>query len=324
MKNVSAFRFSRLSFFCFVLVGLLTLACSKNPVTGKRELMLMSEKQEIALGGQSDPDIVNSFGLYADSTLQRFITSRGERMARISHRPNLNYEFKVLDSPVINAFAVPGGYVYFTRGILAHFNNEAEFAGVLGHEIGHITARHSAKQYSKTMVAQVGLIVGIVTSDKIRQFADLAQTSISLLFLKFSRDNESESDQLGVEYSTRVGYDAHYMADFFKTLNRMRASSGGEAIPSFMSTHPDPADRYRRVGQLADKWQRDLNKTKLKVNRDSYLRMIDGLVYGEDPRQGFFENNRFYHPEMKFQFPIPNNWKTSNSPAKVQMAPESG
>ncbi|MEL6863957.1 MAG: M48 family metalloprotease [Bacteroidota bacterium] len=324
MKNLSSSRFSYLTLFCLTLMGITVLSCSKNPVTGKRELMLMSEKQEIALGSQSDPDIVNSFGLYSDSTLQRFITSRGERMARISHRPNLNYEFKVLDSPVINAFAVPGGYVYFTRGILAHFNNEAEFAGVLGHEIGHITARHSAKQYSKTMVAQVGLIVGIVTSDKIRQFADLAQTSISLLFLKFSRDNESESDRLGVEYSTRVGYDAHYMADFFKTLNRMRSNSGGEAIPDFMSTHPDPADRYRRVGQLADKWQRDLNKTKLKVNRDSYLRMIDGLVYGEDPRQGFFENNRFYHPEMKFQFPVPNNWKTSNSPAKVQMAPESG
>ena len=136
-------------------------------------------------------------------------------MVAVSHRSDLKYEFKIVDSPVVNAFAVPGGYVYFTRGIMAHFNNEAEFAGVLGHEIGHITARHSAKQYSRAMVAQLGLVVGMVVSPEFAQFADIAQSGVGLLFLKFGRDAERQSDKLGVEYSTKVGYDAQEMADFF-------------------------------------------------------------------------------------------------------------
>ena len=146
--KVQYFRqFYKIAFSTVVL--LIVAACAVNPVTGKKELMLMSEQEEIALGKQSDPGILQTFGLYQNAQLQEFITSRGMEMAKISHRPHLNYEFKILDSPVVNAFAVPGGYIYFTRGILAHFNNEAEFAGVLGHEIGHVAARHSAKQYSK-------------------------------------------------------------------------------------------------------------------------------------------------------------------------------
>src|SRR5690606_30412708 len=137
---------------CLLIMILLADSCAKNPVTGKNELMLLSKEQEIAMGKQSDPDIVAFFGIYQDEKLQNFIDVKGEAMAAVSHRPDLPYEFKIVDSPVVNAFAVPGGYVYFTRGIMAHFNNEAEFAGVLGHEIGHITARHSAKQYSNAML----------------------------------------------------------------------------------------------------------------------------------------------------------------------------
>ncbi len=165
----------------------------------------MSTEQEIAMGKQADPDIVNFFGLYPDEKLQKFIESKGQEMAAVSHRKDLAYEFKIVDSPVVNAFAVPGGFVYFTRGIMAHFNNEAEFAGVLGHEIGHITARHSAKQYSKSMLAQVGLIVGMVASPVFAQFADIAQSGVGLLFLKFGRDAERQSDKLGVEYSSKIG-----------------------------------------------------------------------------------------------------------------------
>ena len=135
-------RLNPLILFIIILGGLMLSTCAVNPVTGKKELMFMSEEQEIALGQQSDPSIVAMYGLYEDETLQEFINKKGQEMAAISHRPHLKYEFKILDSPVVNAFALPGGYVYFTRGILAHFNNEAEFAGVLGHEIGHITARH--------------------------------------------------------------------------------------------------------------------------------------------------------------------------------------
>jgi predicted Zn-dependent protease len=314
------------------LVHLLTLtsvfllldSCAKNPVTGKRDLMLLSESQEIAMGKESDPDIIKFFGLYENKALQKFIEEKGQQMASVSHRQNLKYEFKIVDSPVVNAFAVPGGYVYFTRGIMAHFNNEAEFAGVLGHEIGHITARHSAKQYSNAMLAQVGLVAGMALSPEFAQFADLAQNGIGMLFLKFGRDAESQSDRLGVEYSTKINYDAEEMAGFFQTLDRLQALAGGEEVPTFMSTHPDPADRENTVSKLAAEWKKKTKATTLKVNRDAYLKMIDGLTYGEDPKQGFVENNMFYHPVLKFQFPIPQQWSVQNTPEAVQMAPKDG
>jgi predicted Zn-dependent protease len=315
----------RLGFSGFILILLILLdSCAKNPVTGKREFMLLSKEQEIAMGQQSDPEIVAFFGLYEDEQLQRFIKEKGNEMVEISHREDLPYEFKIVDSPVVNAFAVPGGFVYFTRGIMAHFNNEAEFAGVLGHEIGHITARHSAKQYSNAMLGQIGLVAGSVISPEFAQFADIAQTGLQLLFLKFGRDAESQADKLGVEYATKIGYDAEEMADFFNTLDRLSSQQGGEEVPTFLSTHPDPADREERVAKLAAQWQRKLNATDLEVNRNSYLKMIDGLIYGEDPKQGFVENNVFYHPVLKFKFSIPSSWGVQNTPQQVQMAPKDG
>ena len=310
--------------FSLFFVYFLFSSCARNPVTGKRDLMLMSESQEIAMGKQSDPEIKSFFGIYEDDQLQKFIQQKGKAMAAISHRPDLPYEFKIVDSPVVNAFAVPGGYVYFTRGIMAHFNNEAEFAGVLGHEIGHVTARHSAKQYSKAMLAQVGMVAGMVISPEFRQFADLANTGVSLLFLKFGRDAENQSDRLGVEYSTKIGFDAQQMAGFFNTLQRMQQISSGETVPTFMSTHPHPQDRFNNVTKLAEKWQNKLNVEDPEVNRDSYLRMIDGIIYGEDPKQGYVENDIFYHPVLKFQFPTPSGWTFQNTPAQVQMAQKEG
>lgn len=311
------------NYILLLSIFLVLSACSRNPVTGKREVMLMTEGQEIALGAQSDPQIVAAYGLYQDDKIQSFIQKKGQAMAAISHRPHLDYEFKVLDSPVINAFAVPGGYVYFTRGILAHFNNEAEFAGVLGHEIGHITARHSAKQQSKAQLAQVFLMGGMIASESFRNFAQPINQGMGLLFLKFGRDAESQSDKLGAEYSTKIGYDAHEMANFFGTLNKMREQSG-QSIPDFMSTHPNPADREKNVHTYANTRQSESNLSTFQKNRDSYLRMIDGIKYGEDPRAGFFESNMFYHPDLQFQFPVPSGWQTQNLPSVVQMASESG
>ena len=310
--------------FSAVVAFLLMESCAKNPVTGKRDFMLMSTEQEIAMGQQSDPEIKNYFGIYEDPKLQRFIEEKGQQMAAVSHRKDLKYSFKIVDSPVVNAFAVPGGYVYFTRGIMAHFNNEAEFAGVLGHEIGHITARHSAKQYSNAMLAQIGLAAGMIFSPELAQFGELASQGVQLLFLKFGRDAESQSDRLGVEYSTKIGYDAQEMAGFFSTLDRLRENAGGEEVPSFLSTHPDPADRERKVGKLAGEWKQKVNASELKVNEESYLRMIDGIIYGEDPKQGFVENNNFYHPVLKFQFAIPPQWMVQNTPQAVQMADRNG
>lgn len=312
-------------------VGLLVLSavficnsCATNPVTGKRDISLVSKQQEIAMGQQADPEVINQFGLYPNEALQRFINQKGQQMVAVSHRKDLKYEFKIVDSPVINAFAVPGGYVYFTRGIMAHFNNEAQFAGVLGHEIGHIAARHSAQQQSKSMLAQIGMVVGMVVSPEFAQFGDAAQQSLALLFLKFGRDDERESDRLGVEYSTKIGYDAANMADFFQTLQRQQEQSESEPIPDFLSTHPNPADRYQTVKELAADWKQKTKATNLQVNRNSFLKLIDGIVYGEDPRQGFVEANTFYHPELKFQFPVPAAWAHQNSPSQFQMADKEG
>lgn len=322
----SNMRLSKSIYKTLLLLAIATTLpfCAVNPVSGKKELSFMSEEREIALGKQSDPAIIAGFGLYENPELQAFINAKGQEMAKISHRPNLNYEFKILDSPVVNAFAVPGGYVYFTRGIMAHFTNEAEFAGVLGHEIGHIAARHSARQQTKQTLFQLGFVLGVIVSKDLAEFAEPLAQSLGVLFLKFSRDDETESDRLGVEYSTKVGYDAHEMANFFNTLDKMRLQSGNVEIPTWQSTHPNPLNRYQNVNILADKWQADLNISNLKVNRDSYLKSIDGLIYGEDPRQGFVENDYFFHPELKFQFPVPRQWKTANSPQQFQMASQDG
>ena len=308
--------------FILLLLPMVLTDCAKNPVTGKKQITFMSPAQEQAIGDQSDPSIVAAYGLYEDQEMQDFVNKKGQQMGLVSHRPDLKYTFRILDSPVVNAFALPGGYVYFTRGIMAHFNNEAEFAGVLGHEIGHITARHSAQQQTKQILGQIGLIAGIVVSPQFAQFADQASQGLSLLFLKNGRDDESESDKLGVEYSTKIGYDAHEMADFFQTLGRLQAQAGA-SIPDFLSTHPNPVDRFGKVHEHADEWQTKYPQAK-KVNSESFLRLIDGLVFGEDPKQGFVENNIFYHPELKFQFPVPEGWNFQNSPSMVQMAPADG
>ena len=293
-------------------------SCAVNPVTGKREINLLSESQEIQLGTESDPAIVAQFGLYDDPEIARFVEETGQKMVRVSHRPDLKFTFRVLDSPVVNAFALPGGFVYFTRGILSHMNSEAEFAGVLGHEIGHVTARHGAKAYTRAQLAQVGLTAGYIFSETFRQFGDLAQSSVGLLFLKFGRDQESESDKLGVEYSTEIGYDARDMSGFFGTLSRLQEQSG-HSLPGWMSTHPNPDDREKRTMELALAAQQGAASKQFAENRDKYLDMIDGIVFGDDPRQGFVENNYFYHPTMDFQFPVPQDWQLVNTPQVVQI-----
>ncbi len=308
----------------FVFSLLLLLGCAMNPVTGRRQFVLMSERQEIAMGQQSDPQVVAFFGLYNNPALQKFITQKGLEMAAVSHRPKLAYEFKIVDSPVINAFAVPGGYVYFTRGIMAHFNNEAEFAGVLGHEIGHITARHSVIQQRNAMLGQLGIIAGVLLVPELSQFIEPLSAGMQLAMMSFGRDAERQSDKLGVEYSSRINYDASEMAGFFKTLEREQAAAGGEDVPEFLSTHPSPEERNLKVAKLAIDWKKKLKLTNAQINRESYLKRIDGLILGEDPRNGFVENGVFYHPDLKFLFSIPNDWKLQNTPQQVQMAPKGG
>ncbi|MCG8605952.1 M48 family metalloprotease [bacterium] len=307
---------------CRILLFFVSLnflyGCATNPVTGKRELSLLSFDREIELGREADPGIVAQYGLYNDEKISEYVNELGQDMAKISHRPNLEFTFRVLDSPVINAFALPGGYIYFTRGILAYMNSTAEVAGVMGHEIGHVTARHGAKAYTRAQLAQVGLTAGYIFSETFRQFSDVAQMGVGLLFLSFSRDQESQSDELGVAYSTTVGYDAQNMSHFFGTLNRLQEQSG-QSLPGWFSTHPNPADREKRTLELARNAQQTSTLKEFKTERDRHLDLIDGMVYGEDPRQGFVENSYFYHPELDFQFPVPADWQLVNTPQVVQM-----
>ncbi len=312
----------RLNIFVLFFAAVLILpSCAINPVTGKRQLMFVTERQEIRMGEEYDPQIISAFGLYENEPLQALIEEKGREMARISHRPDLEYHFRILDSPVINAFAVPGGYIYFTRGILAQFNNEAEMIGVLGHEMGHITARHSVSRQTQQQLGQLLLIGGMIASEDFLKYGQYAMAGMELLFLRFSRDDERESDQLGVEYSSKIGYDAREMANFFEVLIKMNMDEERAGIPNFLSTHPDPGDRYNSVRRDAEKWQEKLDLTSWKVNRQSYLQMLDGMVYGDDPRQGYVEDYVFYHPELAFQFPFTSGWELENSPTQVRMGP---
>ncbi|MET4108155.1 M48 family metalloprotease [Hymenobacter sp. UYP22] len=274
-------------------------------------------------GAQPDPQVVAQFGLLDNAKLQSYIDQKGMQMGRISDRPADVKGFTIVDSPIINAFATPDGHVYFTRGIMAHFNNEAQFSGVLGHEIGHITARHGQKQQTRSTIANGALILGSILSKRVASIAQPASQVVGLGLLKYGRDDENESDKLGVKYSSKIGYDPASMADFFLTLQRTEQSSGAATVPTFLSSHPNSADRYTNVKKLAAQAEQQAGR-QLAVNRDQYLRMIEGLPYGDNPREGYVENSVFYHPDLKFQFPIPQGWKSQNSPSQFQMAEPSG
>ena len=310
--------------FLSLVLPFLTTSCAVNPVTGERQLMLLSEDDELSLGRRTDAQVLREYGTYDDPNLTGYINNVCQRLGRLSHRPNITYHLKILDTPVVNAFAVPGGYVYLTRGILASLNNEAELAGVVGHEIGHITARHSAQQYSRAQLAQIGMGVGMVLSETLRQYAGLAEFGVGMLFLRFSRDNEREADDLGVEYASKAGYDATHMANFFETLERMHPGTDRSGLPSWFSTHPNPVDRRGTVRRRATEWRQKLGLRNLKVDRDGYLKRIDGMVFGEDPRQGYVEKNVFYYPGLCFRFPVPENWKLQNTRTIVRMTSKKG
>jgi len=305
------------------LIGLLfwTPSCAVNPVSGKQELMLLSEKEEIHLGREKDVQIIKQYGLYEDPKLAAYLNDLCQRLGRVSHRPHLAYNLKILDVSVINAWAVPGGYVYFTRGILAMVNSEAELGSLVGHEIGHITARHSAKQLSKAQVAQLGLGLGAIFTDS-SILTGLAQNLVGLLFLRFSRDNEREADRLGVEYSSKLGYDSAQMAGFFETLEKMNQASDRSGLPGWFFTHPSPENRLQMVRERAKEWRQKLDQKDLILNRDSYLKQVDGLIVGDDPRYGYVEGNVFYHPDKRFQFPVPAKWKLSQKPSQIHMVSE--
>jgi predicted Zn-dependent protease len=294
---------------------LLVAGCATNPATGQRQISFVSQSKEIAMGREADPAILAQYGLYGDSTVQRYVDSVGQKLASVSERPGLTWHFRVLDSPVVNAFALPGGYIYITRGILAYLNSEAQLAGVLGHEIGHVTARHTAQQITRSDLSMIGLLAGAVFVDAFRPDTLLAQQGLSLLFLKYSRDDESQADQLGVQYAVRAGYDPREIPPTYAMLKRVEERSGS-SLPSFLQTHPDPGDREIRTLQLAQASAASARRD-LVIDTGAYRRHTEGLIFGDDPRAGFFEGNRFYHPDLAFQMIFPDGWEKLNLPSAV-------
>ncbi len=291
------------------------LACATNPATGAKQLILVSESQEIAMGRDYDKDVVASIGLYPDTALQRWMQQFGARLAATSERPNLPWSFHVVDDPVVNAFALPGGYIYVTRGILAHLNSEAELAGVVGHEIGHVTARHSVSQMSKQQLAQLGLAIGSIASPEFERYAGLASAGLGILFLKYSRDAESQADDLGLRYMRRASYDPREMPHVFEMLTRVSQAQGGGRVPQWLATHPNPENRRGRIEQEIAAGPQDFAGTA--VNRDRYLQRLEGLVYGNDPREGYFKGSQFFHPALRFRMTFPDGWTTSNGKQAV-------
>lgn len=301
-----------------VLVGLvmLTAACALNPATGKREFSLMSEAQEIAIGQEADVEVRREMGIVDDRDLQQYVSAIGLELAKESERPGLPWHFAVVDQPVINAFALPGGYIYLSRGIMPFLDSEAQLAGVLGHEIGHVTARHSAQQYSRATGAQLGLILGSIFVPAVRPFGQLAEASLGVLFLRYGRDDELEADGLGVRYTSRAGWDPAGVAGMLGTLDRIEEETDAKGMPTWLSTHPAPADRVEKV-QAAVRQASVRVNAHTDVSRDDYLRRIDGLIYGDNPDQGIVRGSRFLHAVLRFSVDFPVGWTIVNQPSQV-------
>jgi len=296
----------------FTPVFFLFLGCATNPVTGDRDLVLVSESQEIEMGREADRQIVETMGVVEDQDLTRFVSALGHDLAAGSERPNLPWTFRVLDDPTVNAFALPGGFVYLTRGILTHLTSKAQVAGILGHEIGHVTARHSVQQMSKAQLANLGLGISMIFVPELQQFQGLAGASLQLLFLKFSRDDERQSDELGVRYMAGLGYDPAELGEVFEML-RLKSEEEGGALPSWASTHPAPSDRQEKILLLSQDYP-----DAETVERAALLRRLEGVVFGRNPRHGFFDEGVFHHPDLEFRIRFTSGWQSANETTAVR------
>jgi predicted Zn-dependent protease len=291
--------------------ALLLGGCATNPVTGERQLTLISEAQEIELGRSSAEEVAATLGLVQDDELQAYVNRVGQALAKASERPGLPWAFAVVDDPTPNAFALPGGFIFITRGMAALMNSEAELASVLGHEIGHVTARHSVGMITRQQLAQLGLGLGAVLVPEIQPFGQAIGAGVGLLFLRHSRDAERQADELGFRYTLEHGYAVSEMADVFTALQRVgEREREGSALPAWLTTHPAPADRIAAVeARIAEL---DRPSRGERVGEAEYLQQIDGLVYGDDPRQGFFREDEFIHPALQFRLDFPDNWAREN------------
>jgi predicted Zn-dependent protease len=334
-------RTRRLASIVFLPILLLVGGCVSEPsaVTGQKQSFGYSWEQELQLGAEADKEITAEMGLYDNPAIQTYIESVGERLVQASgitdpSTPEMyrdtKFTFRVMDNPVVNAFALPGGYIYVTRGLLTHVQNEAQFAVVLGHEIAHVIARHSSQQARRAQLGQIGLIAGAILGQQVLgdqvgnmgQLLDIGGAALGLFMMRYSREAEYESDSLGVGYAQRAGYQAADSARFFTSLQRI-SETEGRALPTWQSTHPDPGDRANRVREIAAKTPTATGAAPA-LGEEQYLNLINGIVVGDNPREGFTRNNVFYHPELRFQFPVAPGWRVDNQKAAVVMAEPNG
>ncbi len=297
-------------------------ACSVNPATGRSSFTgFMSPSEERRVGAEQHPEIVKEFGgEYGSAELRAYVSAIGNRLAaNTENAGQVNYTFTILNSDVVNAFALPGGYVYITRGLMALADDEAQLAGVIGHEIGHVVARHSAERYSKSVAANIGAaLLGIAFGGGAAQAgANIAGLAIQ----SYSRDQEFEADTLGIRYATRTGYTADGMPGFLEKLNQDSAlqakiagrSPGEVDQTNIMATHPRTAERVARAMQAA----RVVRVANPRIGRAEYLLQIDGIIYGDDPAQGVIRGRRFLHPGLAFTFEVPQGYSLINGAASV-------
>ncbi len=312
--------------------ALLIAACAVNPVSGGRELALLSEADELRLGRENDAEIRKQYGVYAHAPLQRYVQQIGERLAAQSHRPQLKYTFTVLDSPEVNAFALPGGYIYITRGIMAHLNSEAELAAVLGHEIGHVTARHAVRQYSAAMAANVGFTIGSILVPELatRAGQSLLNTLGGALLSGYGRDHELEADRLGAQYLARSDYNPKAMIEVIALLKNQEifektlAAKEGRAARVYhgvFASHPSADERLQQVVGEADRHRTGTNG---RVQRTAYLKLLDGLAWSDSEAQGIRIGSDFYHKGLDFAVRFPPGWRVDNNPERLLAASPEG
>lgn len=311
------------------LAAALSLAlagCATNPATGRPMVSLVSPQEEQRTGREMHPQILREFGRYNDERVQAYVNRVGQSLVPRTELPNAQWTFTVLDSPIVNAFALPGGYVYITRGLLALAQNEAELASVLGHEMGHVTARHAAQRQTAAIGAGLlGVLVGTLTGS-----GELGQASAGTgqaMVASYSRDQEFEADDLGIRYIGRSGYDVSASSSF---LNRMGEQSRLEAAMmgnpgrvsdyNIMSTHPRTPDRVARAAREA----KASGGSGTQINRDAYLAAIDGMTYGDSAEQGFVRGQRFVHPQLGFAFDAPTGYRLFNRSDSVVAQSQGG
>jgi predicted Zn-dependent protease len=313
----------------FLLGSLFFSGCASNPVTGKQDFVLMSEAQEINLGKQAHQQVMKQYRPYNDPALQSYVEDLVDEIGKKSHRSNLVYHVTVLDSPQINAFALPGGYLYITRGIMAYMNSEAELAGVLGHELGHITARHGVRQQSAGQVAGIlGAGVAILTGS--REAAQAANIGGTALIRGYGRSHELEADRLGAEYIANVGYDPQEMLKVVEILKdqedfdkQLAKEEGREprAYHGTFSTHPANDARLQEVIGAADKIKTAATR---EAGREKFLKYMDGAVLGTAEQDGVLRKNKFYHTDLNLFVEFPEGWKINNLPDRLIASPKTG